>query len=96
MVTLRRQLAAARANSSRGRLGAFAFSLGGNAYVGRGATTNTCLSDVWSCNPATDQWTPRAGFPGGGRSGSGAFTLAGQGYVPGGAGSGSNASQVWS
>ena len=67
-----------------------AFSIGGDGYVGLGASTGRFF-DMWRYTPASNTWTRRADFPGGGRSAAVGFALGGRGYF----GSGFNGNAVY-
>ncbi|MFD2722146.1 T9SS type A sorting domain-containing protein [Hymenobacter monticola] len=67
-----------------------AFSIGGEGYVGLGASSGRFF-DLWRFTPATNVWTRRADFPGGGRSGAVGFALGTVGYF----GTGFNGSAVF-
>jgi N-acetylneuraminic acid mutarotase len=41
-----------------------AFSVGGNCYIGGGASSVGPLKDLWKYNPVTDSWSRMADFPG--------------------------------
>jgi N-acetylneuraminic acid mutarotase len=59
------------------------FTIGERAYVVAGRTAvNGVFSDkTFEYDPATDQWTEKADFPGGGRLGAVGFAVNGKGYV---------------
>lgn len=69
------------------RYGAYAFTVGGIAYIGGGnnaAPGGPYLQDLWSYDPANNQWAQVSGLPGQGRYGATAFTLGDTAYVVGG------------
>ncbi len=67
-----------------------AFSIGGEGYVGLGASSGRFF-DLWRYTPTTNTWTRRADFPGGGRSAAVGFALGSVGYF----GTGFNGSAVF-
>lgn len=82
---------------SHERESAIAFSIGSFGYVGLG---KDCLgmgicdhhyfNDLWRYNPATDEWTEMAEFPGTPRAFSTAFVIGDKAYVTGGSTYGDN------
>lgn len=67
-----------------------AFSIGGEGYVGLGASSGRFF-DLWRYTPTTNTWTRRADFPGGGRSAAVGFALGNVGFF----GTGFNGSAVF-
>lgn len=62
---------------------AVAFSIGNIGYVGTGYNGEDRLSDFWSYDTETDEWTYMCDLPGGAaaRTGAVAFSAAGKGFV---------------
>jgi N-acetylneuraminic acid mutarotase len=48
-----------------GRVLAFAFSAGGNGFVGAGGDNQLFYADMYAYDPANNSWSPRSNFPGG-------------------------------
>lgn len=48
----------------KGRTNVFTFSIGANAYVVGGVQSGTPTKELWEYNPATDEWTQKASYPG--------------------------------
>jgi N-acetylneuraminic acid mutarotase len=57
------------------------FVIGNYGYLATGSEGNNQVSLVWQYNPANDQWTKKANFPGAPRGASVGFALNGIGYV---------------
>ncbi len=68
-----------------GRVAAVSFTIGNFAYVGLGNNSDddnrVYYKDFWKYDPALDQWSQIADFPGDGRTGGVAFSVNGKGYV---------------
>ena len=69
-----------------GRIFASAFSIGDKGYVGNGFVfdgngAGPVLNDWWQYDPVTDQWMPKADYPGGKRSNSVSFVINNTGYA---------------
>lgn len=78
---------------AKNRSRAVGFTINGIGYVGLGMSQQSgqtgqpdYLNDLWSYNPATDQWMERATFPGTNRMGAVVFVVNGKAYVGGGTG----------
>ena len=66
------------------RAAAVGFAIGNKGYVGTGRyvfSINTDHNDFWEYDPATDQWTKKADFPGGPRYSAVGFSIGDKGYV---------------
>jgi N-acetylneuraminic acid mutarotase len=75
------------------RIYSVSFNIGNKGYTGIGSIWNgggAKLKDLWEYDPATDQWTQKADFPGGKRSHAMAFVIGNKGYVCGGVDSSGN------
>jgi len=64
-----------------GRIGAFAFTVNGKAYVGTGYNGKEKLKDVYEYDPKTNVWTKKADFGGSARYGTVGFSIGSNGYV---------------
>jgi len=78
---------------AKNRSRAIGFAINGIGYAGLGMAQSSgqsgqveYLNDLWSYNPATDQWTQKASFPGTSRMGAVVFVVNGKAYVGGGSG----------
>ena len=77
---------AALPQEAKERQGAIAFSIGGKGYIGLGGDGKLSpaalfYKDVWMYDPATNQWTRMADFPGNARKDAVAFVIDGKAYV---------------
>jgi len=87
---------------AKARIGAVGFAINGTGYVGLGMWQESrysnqpeYLNDLWSYNPATDQWMEKAPFPGSGRMGAIAFVVDGKVYAGGGTGERGAVNDFW-
>jgi N-acetylneuraminic acid mutarotase len=66
------------------RNAAVGFSIGMKGYISTGDDGNSqtvYYNDLWEYDPLTDQWTPRANFPGQARTNAVGFSIGNKGYL---------------
>ena len=78
-----------------GRYGATAFGLDGRVFVCGGADGTNHYNDLWSYDPATNQWTQHTSLPGPARREAFTFIMGNKAYVGGGQGPGVVLTDFW-